>query len=58
MGNSILTTTKNTTPHRKLTDEQLNPHNKKPQHHTQSYTMNNSFPTTTTKKYNSTHKAK
>jgi hypothetical protein len=28
MSNSILTTTtKNTTPHRKLIDEQLNPHN-------------------------------
>ena len=52
MSNSILTTTtKNTTPHRKLSDEQLNPHsnNKKIRHHTKSKTMNNSILTTTTK---------
>jgi len=34
MSNSILTTTKNTTPHRKLSDEQLNPHNKNKKHNT------------------------
>jgi hypothetical protein len=52
MSNSILTrTTKNTTPHRKLIDEQFNRHNnkQKTQHYTQSKTMSNSILTTTTK---------
>jgi hypothetical protein len=35
MSNSILTTTKNTTPYRKLNDEQLNPHNNKKHNTTQ-----------------------
>jgi hypothetical protein len=36
MNNSILTTTtKNTTPHTKLNDEQLNPHNNKEHNTTQ-----------------------
>jgi hypothetical protein len=35
MSNSILTTTtKNTTPHRHLIDEQLNPHNNNNKHNT------------------------
>ena len=60
MSNSILTTTtKNTTPHRKLIDEQLNPHNNNknttPHRKLSDEELN---PQNNNKKHNTTQKAK
>ena len=58
MNNSIITT-KNTTPHRKLNDEQFNPHNKRkntaPHRKLSDEQLN---PHNNNKKHNTTHKAK
>ena len=60
MSNSILTTTtKNTTPHTKLNDEQLNPHNNNK--NTTPHTKLNDKqlnPHNNNKKHNTTHKVK
>jgi hypothetical protein len=60
MSNSIITTiTKNTTPHRKLNDEQLNPHynnkNTTPHRKLSDEELN---PQNNNKKHNTTQKAK
>jgi hypothetical protein len=57
MNNSILTTTKNTTAHAKLNDEQLNSHNnkKKPTPHTK---LNDEQLNPHNKKHNTTQKVK
>ena len=61
MGNSILTTTtKNTTPHTKLNDEQLNPHNNNKKNTTPHKKQNDEQlnPHNNNKKHNTKQKTK